>query len=70
MTEITRGKYIKDKSKSNLLKMHIKKDKDISTNIEQLNQQVQAKAQRIKTFTKRNKFYHHNQLFKENAKKF
>ena len=57
LTEITRGKHIKDRKKSNLLKKHnIKEDKDIPTKIEQLKQQVQAKAQRIKRFTKRNKF--------------
>ena len=41
VSALTRGKYIKDRKKSNLLKKHkIKEDKNIPTKIEQLKQQV------------------------------
>ena len=70
LVEIIRGKYVKDRKQLNLLKKHLKEGRDIPTNMEQLKRQVQAKAQHIKRFTKRNKFYHHNKLFKESAKKF
>ena len=64
-TEITRDKHIKDGKKSNLLKKHnIKENKDTLTKTEQLKQQVQAKAQCIKRFTKGNKFYQHNKVLK------
>ena len=35
-----------------------------------LKQQLQAKAQRVKRFEKRQKFFHQNKTFKENAKSF
>ena len=37
---------------------------------ETLKQQIQAKAQRIKRFEKRNKHFQQNKIFKEDAKKF
>ena len=37
---------------------------------EALKQQIQAKAQRIKRFEKRNKHFRQNKIFKEDAKKF
>ena len=37
---------------------------------ETMKQQIQAKAQRIKRFEKRNKHFQQNKIFKEDAKKF
>lgn len=71
LTEIKNGKCTKEKKRNQLFKKHkIKNPDDITATIEKLKQIIQAKAQRIRRFTKRNKFYQHNKLFKENAKKF
>jgi len=51
-------------------KQNIKQKEQLPTIIEKLKQQLQAKAQRVKRFEKRQKFFHQNKTFKKKAKKF
>jgi len=71
LTEIKKGNIINERKKSQLYRRHkIKAQTEVPAVNEKLKQLIQAKAQRVRRFTKRKKFYHHNKLFTENAKKF
>ena len=50
--------------------LNINTKEDIPTAKEILKQHIQAKAQRIRRYTKRSNFFKHNKLFREDAKKF
>ena len=70
LTEMTRGNNIKESKIHKIKKqLNIKKEEDIPTAIEMLKQCIQAKAQRLRRYTKRSNFYWQNKLFKENTKK-
>ena len=48
-------------------KHNIKQKEQIPTVIEKLKRQLKAKAQRVERFEKRQKFFHQDKTFKENA---
>ena len=71
LTEIQNGSKIRERKRKEIEKRYgIKKPGDVPTIKETLKQQIQAKAQRIKRFEKRNKHFRQNEIFKEDAKKF
>ena len=73
LTEIQNGSNIRESKRKEIEKRYdidIKKPGDVSIIKEKLKQQIQAKAQRIKRFEKRNKHFRQNKIFKEDGKKF
>ena len=71
LTEIQNGSNIRERKRKEIEKRYgIKKPGHVPTIKETLKQQIQAKAQRIKRFEKRNKHFRQNMIFKEDAKKF
>ena len=69
MTEIEKRSNIKGRRRDQIKKRYnIKKVTDIPTAKGILIQQIQAKAQRIGRFEKRNKHFRQNKIFKEDAK--
>ena len=51
-------------------KYNVKSKDEILTVTEKLKQQLQAESQRIRRFDKRQKFFHLNKKYTDNAKKF
>ena len=51
-------------------KYKLQNENDIAMGKERIKQKVQVKAQRIRRFEKRTKFYRQNKIFKTDAKKF
>ena len=51
-------------------KLNIRCKDDIPTVVENLKQQLQAKSQRLRRYDKRQKFFHQNKTYEQNAKKF
>ena len=71
LTEIQNGSNIRERKRKEIEKRYdIKKPGDVPIIKEKLKQQIQAKAQRIKRFEKRNKHFRQNKIFKEDGKKF
>ena len=71
LSEIEKGSTVKErKVKQMKRKLNIKKWEDIPAAKENLKQKMQAKAQRLRRFTKRSNFFRQNKTFKEDAKKF
>ena len=70
LTEMKNNNNVK-KNKIDKIKkqLDIQKDSDIPTATERLKQCIQAKAQRLRRYTKRSNLYWQNKLFKENTKK-
>ena len=70
LNELENGSNVKEKKKKQLeRKYNIKQKEDMKTAKETLKQQIQAKAQRIRRFEKRSRFFRQNKIFKEDAKK-
>ena len=71
LTEIENGNNPKTrKSRKLKRKYKIKKVSEIKSLKEQLKQKMQAKAQRLRRYDKRSKFYRQNRIFESDAKKF
>ena len=71
LTEIKAGKNVNIQKKKKLMKIYAIKNNDEIDNVrERLKQEIQAKAQRIRRYEKRSKFYRQNKLFKQDGKKF
>ena len=71
LVEMEKGSRIKERKQKQMLKRYnIKNPADLATAKEVLKQQIQAKAQRIRRFEKRAKFFRQNKIFKQDAKKF
>ena len=51
-------------------KHNIRCKDDIPTLVQKLKQQLQVKSQRLRWSDKRQKFFHHNKTYKQNAKNF
>ena len=70
LVEMEKGSRIKERKQKQMLKRYnIKNPADLATAKEVFKQQIQAKAQRIRRFEKRAKFFRQNKTFKH-AKKF
>ena len=70
LTELQRGVNVKGKA-CRTMKRKYKIEKDnINTVKETIKQRMQLKAQRLRRYEKRNKFYRQNMIFKTDAKKF
>ena len=71
LTEMKRGGNVNQKKRNTLVKIYkIKSHEDYDIARERLKQEIQAKAQRIRRYEKRSRFYRQNLIFKEDAKKF
>lgn len=71
LSEMQKGSRIRGNRENQIKKRYnIKCVDDISVVREKLKQQIQAKAQRIRRFEKRNNFSRQNKVFKKDAKKF
>ena len=70
LVELENGSRIKERKRKQMLKRYnIRNPTDLTTAKEVLKQQIQAKAQRIRRFEKRAKFFRQNKIFKQDAKK-
>lgn len=70
LSEMQKGSRIRGNRENQIKKRYnIKCVDDISVVREKLKQQIQAKAQRIRRFEKRNNFFRQNKVFKKDAKK-
>ena len=66
-----RCQRVKERKRKQMLKRYnIRNPTDLTTAKEVLKQEIQAKAQRIRRFEKRAKFFRQNKIFKQDAKKF
>ena len=71
LSELKRGTEMRKKKRRKIKRRYqIRNERDISTATERLKQQLMAKAQRIRRYDKRQKFYHQNKTYTENTKKF
>ena len=72
LVEMKKGSRIKERKQKQMLKRYnIKNPADLATAKEVFKQQIQAKAQRIRRFEKRAKFFRQNKTFRQDhAKKF
>ena len=71
LVELENGSRIKERKRKQMLKRYnIKNPADLTTVKEVLKQQIQAKAQRIRRFETRAKFFRQNKIFKQDTKKF
>ena len=71
LSEYEKGSNMKEKKMKHLeRKFKIKTQGGVTEAKEILKQQIQAKAQRIRRYEKRGKFFRQNKIFKEDAKKF
>ena len=71
LVELENGSRIKERKRKQILKRYnIRNPTDLTTAKEVLKQEIQAKAQRIRRFEKRAKFFRQNKIFKQDAKKF
>ena len=69
LTEMKNNNNVKNNKIDKIKKqLDIQKESDIPTATERLKQCIQAKAQRLRRYTKRSNFYWQNKLFKENTK--
>ena len=71
LEEVSKGSRVKSGKVTKMKRKHkIRDPADIPPVTEILKQKVQAKAQRIRRYEKRSKFFRHNKLFKTDTKKF
>ena len=70
MEELQKGSNVKNtKADKNKKKFGIKNQDNTAKTKESLKQEVQAKAQRLRQYTKRANFFRQNKTFRDNAKK-
>ena len=70
MEELQKGSNVKNtKADKNKKKFGIKNQDNTTKTKESLKQEVQAKAQRLRQYTKRANFFQKNKTFRDNAKK-
>ena len=66
LVEMKKGSRIKERKQKQMLKRYnIKNPADLATAKEVFKQQIQAKAQRIRRFEKRAKFFRQNKTFRQ-----
>ena len=71
LTELEKGSQVKERKIRNIeRKYNIRRNQNLTEVKEIIKQQMQAKAQRIRRFEKRTKFYRQNKTFKEDTKRF
>ena len=69
--EIGRGTIVRTKQGRKVVRKYkLKDNKDVKEAREVLKQKIQLKAQRIKRYEKRSKFYRQNKIFQTDAKRF
>ena len=71
LTELEKDSRVKERKIRNIeRKYNIRRNQNLTEVKEIIKQQMQAKAQRIRRFEKRTKFYRQNKTFKEDTKRF
>ena len=70
LSEINKEGQLKEKGRKLMRKLNRRCKDDIPTVAEHLKQQLQAKSQRLRWYDKRQKFFHQNKTYEQNAKKF
>ena len=71
LEDLSKGINVKTRKRRRVKRKHkLQNENDITTAKERIKQKVQVKAQRIRRFEKRTKFYRQNKIFKTDVKKF
>ena len=71
LNEMLRNSMMAEKKRRQTIKKYnISTRNDVLKAMEMLKQQIQAKAQRLRRFDKRAKFFYQNNIFKDNTKRF
>ena len=70
LSELQRGVNVKGRRLRKMTKKYKLTSKDILEVNEMIKQKMQLKAQRMRRYDKRSKFYRQNMIFKTDAKKF
>ena len=70
LSEMNKEGQLKEKGRKLMRKFNIRCKDDIPTAVEHLKQQLQAKSQRLRRYDKRQKLFHQNKTYEQNAKKF
>ena len=69
LSEINKESQLKGNGRK-LMRRHNIRCKDDIPNVEKFKQQLQAKSQRLRRYDKRQKFFHQNKTYEQNAEKF